>query len=65
MLERAQMRMLPITNRASDYAPIAPACCNACRICATQGVLGLIFGSVAAVGAAVVAFARRFFAKPS
>jgi len=65
MLERAQMRMLPITNRAADYAPIAPACCNACRICATQGILGLIFGSVAAGGAAVATFAHRFFAKPS
>ena len=53
------MRMLPITNRAADYAPIAPACCNACRVCATQSILGLIFGSAAAVGAAVAAFARR------
>jgi hypothetical protein len=59
MLERAQMRVLPITNRAADYAPFAPACCNACRICAAQGILSLAFGTAAAVGAATIAFARR------
>jgi hypothetical protein len=65
MFERAQIRMLPITNRAADYAPIAPACCNACRVCATQGILGLIFGGAAASGTTILAFARRPFAKLS
>jgi hypothetical protein len=57
MLERAQMRMLPLTNRAADYAPVAPACCNACRVCATSGIVGLIFGG----GAAALAFLARPF----
>jgi hypothetical protein len=49
------MRMLPVTNRAADYAPIVPACCNACRVCATN----YIFGAVAAAGAAVLALSGR------
>jgi hypothetical protein len=55
------MRMLPITNRAAEYAPIAPSCCNACRICATQGILGLIFGGTAAAGAVALGLVARPF----
>jgi hypothetical protein len=53
------MRMLPITNRAADYAPIAPACCNACRVCATSGAIGLAFAAGGGVVAALTAFGRR------
>jgi hypothetical protein len=52
MLERAQVRMLPLVNRAADYAPAAPACCNACRTCTTTNAVGLVF--VAAAGLAGV-----------
>ena len=52
--------MLPMTNRAADYAPIAPACCNACRVCATQGILGLILAGAGAVGAVAFGLVRRF-----
>jgi hypothetical protein len=65
MFEGAQTRMLPITNRVADYAPVAPACCNACRICATQGAISLIVGGAAAFGAALLGFARRFLPKAS
>jgi hypothetical protein len=52
MLERATMRTLPVLNRAADYVPVAPACCNACRTCTTSNVLGLLTGgAVALVGA--------------
>jgi hypothetical protein len=64
MLERAMTRALPLANRAADYAPVAPACCNACRVCATNGVIGLMF----AAGGALAAFTARFasrFAHPS
>jgi hypothetical protein len=56
MLERTQIRLLPITNRAADHAPMVTACCNACRMCAANNILGL----GAAGGVAVLAFARRF-----
>jgi hypothetical protein len=55
VFDGVQTRMLPVVNRASDYAPIAPACCNACRVCATSGIVGLVF----AAGGAVAAFAAR------
>jgi hypothetical protein len=61
------MRMLPITNRAADYAPVAPVCCNAYRICATQGVIGLVVGGAGAIGAVAVGLAApgsRSGAKP-
>ncbi|HEV8687622.1 MAG TPA: hypothetical protein VGQ84_10125 [Gaiellaceae bacterium] len=52
MLERVTARTLPVVNRAAEYAPVAPACCNACRTCATTNVLGLITGgAIALVGA--------------
>jgi hypothetical protein len=59
MLERMQVRMLPVVNRATDLAPVAPACCNVCRTCTTTNIVGLVFGGVAAVGFAVTSFARR------
>ena len=52
--------MLPVVNRAADYAPMAPACCNACRICAANGVIGLLFAGAGAVTAFLARFARRF-----
>ena len=51
MLERAQMRTLPVVNRAADYAPVVPACCNVCRTCTTTNVLGLATGAVLAAAA--------------
>ncbi len=65
MFERVQTRMLPVVNRAADYAPIAPACCNACRVCATNGIVGVIFAAGGAVGAFAVRLARGFSVKSS
>ena len=59
MLERTQARMLPVVSRAADYAPVAPACCNVCRTCATTNVVALAFGAVAAAGYGVARLARR------
>jgi hypothetical protein len=55
MFERTTARALPLVNRASEHAPMATACCNACRTCVTNNILGLL--SAGAV--AVVAFFRR------
>ncbi len=59
MFERAQTRMLPVMNRASEFAPIAPACCNACRVCATNGIVGLAFAAGGAATAFAAGLARR------
>ena len=59
MLERASTRMLPLANRAAEYAPVAPACCNACRVCATSNAVGLIVAGLGAGTAVFVRFAGR------
>jgi len=47
MLERAQIKALPVLNRAGELAPAAQACCGVCRTCATTNVLTLL-GAAAA-----------------
>jgi hypothetical protein len=42
MLERAQVKALPVMNRAADLAPATQACCGVCRTCATTNVLTLV-----------------------
>ena len=63
MLERAQVRMLPVLNRTAENAHVLPVCCNVCRTCTTTNVVGLLFGAAAAAGVAVAAFARRAVAR--
>jgi hypothetical protein len=53
MLERATARTLPLVNRASEYAPVAPACCNVCRTCTAANFVGLVMGALVAVGAVI------------
>ena len=59
MLERAQVRLLPVVNRAADHAPVLPACCNICRTCTTTNVVGLAIGGVMAAGYGIARLARR------
>jgi hypothetical protein len=49
--------MAPVTSRAADFAPVAPACCNVCRTCTATNVVGLVLGGFAALAMA----ARRLF----
>jgi hypothetical protein len=49
VFERASTRALPLVNRAAEHAPMATACCNACRACVTSNVLGLVTAGVLAV----------------
>lgn len=55
MFERTTARALPLVNRASEHAPMATACCNACRACVTTNAFGLL----GAGAVAVLAFFRR------
>ena len=59
MLERAQTKMLPVVNRAADYAPMATACCNACRTCVQTNLVGMLLVGAGAAAAFVRRFARR------
>ena len=53
------MRALPLVNRAADFAPVAPACCNVCRTCTTTNVLGLAMGAAAGSFYGLARFVRR------
>jgi hypothetical protein len=65
MLTRLAVRAAPITNRAAEYGPAVPACCNVCRTCTTTNIVGLILGGGTAAAYMLVRVTRRLFAKPS
>jgi len=51
--------MTPITNRAAEYGPAVPACCNVCRTCTTTNLVGLALGGLTVAGLAMASFARK------
>jgi hypothetical protein len=51
-----QGRLTQAAAKYGDQAPVATACCNACRTCVQTNLLALAF---AAIGAAGSALARR------
>ena len=59
MLRQLQVRAAPITNRAADYAPAVPACCNVCRTCTATNMMALAGGAALAVGAGATALVKR------
>jgi hypothetical protein len=54
VLERTQVKALPLLNRGVEVAPAVQACCGVCRSCMTTNVFTL-----AAAGIAVVAVHAR------
>jgi hypothetical protein len=50
---RTSPRLIQLSSRYSDVAPVVPACCNVCRTCTTTNVVGLIMGGSIAAAAAV------------
>jgi hypothetical protein len=42
-----------------EHAPMATACCNACRTCVQTNVLTLALAGIVGAGAAVARFFRR------
>jgi len=53
MLDRAQVKALPLAGRAAEYVPAAQTCCGVCRTCATTNVLTLAGAAVAAIVARI------------
>jgi hypothetical protein len=58
MLRKLAVKAAPITNRAADYGPMVPACCNVCRTCTTTNIVGLATAGAVAALAAVRRFIR-------
>jgi hypothetical protein len=50
VIGRINARMLPLASRGVDLAATAPACCNACRTCATTNVVMAAVGVAVALG---------------
>jgi hypothetical protein len=58
VLTKLSVKAAPITNRAADYGPMVPACCNVCRTCTTTNIVGLAAACAVAAAAAVRRFVR-------
>jgi hypothetical protein len=64
MLQRLSVRVGPIANRAAEYGPAAPACCNVCRTCTTTNLVGLAIGALTIAGVGLGRFTRRIVSPP-
>jgi hypothetical protein len=62
LMERAQLRMLPLANRANDLGPAATVCCNACRTCLTTNIIGVGIAAGTALALGVRRLAGRVVA---
>jgi hypothetical protein len=58
MLQRLSVRVAPIANRAAEYGPAVPACCNVCRTCTTTNLAGLAIATLTAAGVGAARLAR-------
>jgi hypothetical protein len=56
-------RAIDVAARYGEHAPMAAACCNACRTCTTTNLVGLAMAGVTAAGIAVAGFAKRFVSR--
>jgi hypothetical protein len=53
-------RLAHATQKYGENAPTAAVCCNACRTCVTTNLLAVIVSALAATGAGLARFTRRF-----
>jgi hypothetical protein len=58
-------RMAQTAAKYGDNAPMAAVCCNACRTCVTTNGISLALAAIVGVGAGVMKFGRRLFARSS
>jgi hypothetical protein len=54
-----QGRFTQTAARYGEHAPMATACCNACRTCVQTNLFGLAMAGIVAAGYAVARFVRR------
>jgi hypothetical protein len=55
-----QGRLTQAAAKYGEHAPVATACCNACRTCVQTNLLALAFAGVAAAGAFIARRVPRF-----
>jgi hypothetical protein len=59
MKQIATMRMSQAAAKYGEHAPMATACCNACRTCVTTNALGIATAALASVALGLRRLARR------
>jgi hypothetical protein len=60
MRQIATVKATQIAARYGEHAPVATACCNACRSCVTTNVVALATAALVGAAAGIGRFARRF-----
>jgi hypothetical protein len=55
----ATLRMTRVATTVGEHAPMATACCNACRTCVTTNIVGLATAALAGVGLGAARLGRR------
>jgi hypothetical protein len=55
----ASGRVGQVAARYGEHAPMATACCNACRTCVTSNIIGLAMSAIAATGLSLSRLFRR------
>ena len=58
----ATMRVTQVAARYGEHAPMATACCNACRTCVQTNLITIALGAAAAAGVAGRRLVRRLLA---
>jgi hypothetical protein len=53
-------RLTQVAGRYAEHAPMATACCNACRTCVSSNIIGLAMVPLLAAAVGISRFARRF-----
>jgi hypothetical protein len=59
MKQFATVRLAQTATRVGENAPLATACCNACRTCVTTNILTIATAGLAGAGVAIGRFVRR------
>jgi hypothetical protein len=59
MRQIATGRMAQAAGKYAEHAPVATACCNACRTCVQTNALGLLLAGAVALAAGVRRLVRR------
>lgn len=52
-------RVVQVTAKYGDAAPMVGVCCNACRTCVTTNLVGMVTAAIGGTGYAAARFVRR------
>jgi hypothetical protein len=59
MKQFATLRLAQTASKVGEHAPLATACCNACRTCVTTNVLTIVTAAFVGAGVGLRRVVRR------